>query len=200
MEFDILIEELAHGAEWVGQLVAGITPTEARFKPNPDAWSILEVICHLYDEEREDFRQRLDMMLHRPTEKWPPIDPTGWVVARKYNERDLAEMITNFGAERQNSLAWLKRLSNPNWEAEYLTSFGVMKAGDMLGSWVAHDQLHLRQLVELRRARVLQLTARRMMFAMPVSGRLPGVTDAAIVCLPAPRETGRGRVGASALT
>jgi hypothetical protein len=98
-------------------------------------------------------------MLHRPTEKWPPIDPTGWVVTRKYNERDLAEMLTNFGAERQNSLAWLKRLSNPNWEAEYTTPFGVMKAGDMLGSWVAHDQLHFRQLVELRRARVLQLVA-----------------------------------------
>jgi len=28
-----------------------------------------------------------------------------------------------------------------------------MKAGDMLASWVAHDGLHIRQLVELRRAR-----------------------------------------------
>jgi hypothetical protein len=81
------------------------------------------------------------------------------VVARKYNERELGEMVANFVRERQNSLAWLKRLSNPNWEAEYTTPFGVMKAGDMLGSWVAHDQLHLRQLVELRRARVLRLVA-----------------------------------------
>jgi hypothetical protein len=159
MEFKILIQELTHGTEWVEQLVAGITPTEARFKPDAESWSTLEVICHLYDEEREDFRQRLDIMLHRPTEKWPPIDPTGWVVARKYNERDLAEMVSNFVRERQNSLAWLNSLSNPNWEAEYAAPFGVMKAGDMLGSWVAHDQLHLRQLVELRRARVLQLAA-----------------------------------------
>ena len=68
-------------------------------------------------------------------------------------------MVANFVAERKNSLAWLKGLSRPNWEAEYTTPFGVMKAGDMLGSWVAHDQLHLRQLVELRRARVLQLVA-----------------------------------------
>jgi hypothetical protein len=159
MESNILYQELANGAESVGQLAAGITPAEARFKPHPEVWSILEVVCHLYDEEREDFRQRLDIMLHRPAEKWPPIDPTGWVVARKYNERDLAEMVANFMAERKNSLAWLKSLSSPNWEAEYTTPFGVMKAGDMLGSWVAHDQLHLRQLVELRRARVLQLVA-----------------------------------------
>lgn len=159
MEFNILYQELADGVEIVVKLVAAITPAEARFKPNPESWSILEVICHLYDEEREDFRQRLDIVLHHPTEEWPPIDPTGWVVARKYNERDLAEMVNNFVAERKNSLAWLKGLSRPNWEAEYTTSFGVMKAGDMLGSWVAHDHLHLRQLVELRRARVLQLVA-----------------------------------------
>jgi len=81
------------------------------------------------------------------------------VIARKYNERDLAEMVANFEAERQKSLAWLKSLSNPNWEAAYTAPFGVIKAGDIMGSWVAHDQLHLRQLVELRRARVLQLVA-----------------------------------------
>jgi hypothetical protein len=159
MESKILYQELAHGAEIVCDLVVGITPTEARFKPNPESWSILEVICHLYDEEREDFRQRLDIMLHRPAEKWPPIDPPGWVVARKYNERNLAEMVDNFVAERQNSLAWLEGLSTPNWDTEFPTPFGVMKPGDMLGSWVAHDHLHLRQLVELRRPRVLQLVA-----------------------------------------
>lgn len=157
MESQILYRELAAGIEIVDRLVAGITLAEARFKPSPDSWSILEVICHLYDEEREDFRQRLDIILHRPAEKWPPIDPVGWVVARKYNERDLVEMAANFVAERRRSLAWLEGLSAPNWESEYSAPFGIMKAGDMLGSWVAHDQLHFRQLVELRRARVLQL-------------------------------------------
>jgi hypothetical protein len=159
MESKILFQELANGAEIVSKLVAGVTSAEARFKPNPDSWSILEVICHLYDEEREDFRQRLDIMLHRPAEKWPPIDPTGWVAARKYNERDLAEMTANFVAERNASLAWLEELAAPNWETEYVAPFGMIKAGDMLGSWVAHDQLHLRQLVELRWSRVLRLVA-----------------------------------------
>lgn len=157
MESSVLYQELAAGIEIVDRLVAGITPIEARFKPSPDSWSILEVICHLYDEEREDFRQRLDIILHRPTEKWPPIDPTGWVLARKYQERDLIEMVANFVAERRRSLGWLEGLAVPNWEAEYSAPFGVMKAGDMLGSWVAHDQSHFRQLVELRRARMLQL-------------------------------------------
>lgn len=158
MQFEILYQNLARGAEIVRALVMDITQAEARFKPDPEAWSILEVVSHLYDEEREDFRQRLDIILHRPTEKWPPIDPAGWVSARRYNERDLSETLDSFLAEREKSLTWLKSLPAPNWEAEYDAPFGSIKAGDMFAAWVAHDNLHIRQLVELRRSRVLNLT------------------------------------------
>jgi hypothetical protein len=33
-----------------------------------------------------------------------------------------------------------------------------MKAGDMFASWIAHDSLHIRQLVELRRHRIKNIT------------------------------------------
>ena len=159
MEPEKLYEEMAHSAESIRELVADIGRDEARIKPSADAWSVLEVVCHLYDEEREDFRQRLDIILHRPTEPLPPIDTEGWVTSRHYNERDLPEMLEKFLGERRQSLAWLRGLTSPNWEAEYTTSFRVMKAGDMLASWTAHDNLAVRQLVELRRQRVLRLTA-----------------------------------------
>lgn len=140
-------------------LVVGVTTEEARYRPAPELWSILEVVCHLYDEEREDFRQRLDIMLHRPDEDLPHIDPQGWVTTRQYNQRDLAEMLDKFAEERARSLAWLKGLSEPNWETEYTNQHGSMKAGEMFAAWVAHDNLHIRQLVELRRARLVNLTA-----------------------------------------
>ena len=158
MQFEILIQELENSAQIIRQLVAGITADEARSRPGPVSWSVLEVVCHLYDEEREDFRQRLDIILHRPEEPLPPIDPEGWVTGRKYNDRDLAEMLDNFMTERSRSLAWLRSLSAPYWEAVYSTPFGQIKAGDMLASWVAHDNLHTRQLVELRRSRVVNIT------------------------------------------
>jgi hypothetical protein len=158
MDFEVLYWELARGAEIIRALVNGITQEEAQVKPGPDSWSILEVVCHLYDEEREDFRQRLDIILNRPNEEAPPIDPQGWVTSRKYNESDLGEMLDAFIAEREQSLEWLKGLSVANWDTEYMTRFGPVKAGEMLGSWVAHDNLHMRQLVELRRTRVLRIT------------------------------------------
>ena len=136
-------------------LVDGIPDEQARWKQDPDTWSILEVVSHLYDEEREDFRVRLDIILHKPDQTWPPIDPAGWVKERRYNERDMEGSLEGFLAERRDSLEWLKALNSPNWDAAYETSFGKIRAGDMFASWVAHDQMHMRQLIELHRAHTL---------------------------------------------
>ena len=157
MRFEIMCQELANGAGAVSNLLTGITPAEARFKPTSETWSVLEVVCHLVDEEREDFRQRLDIMLHRPADPWPPIHPSAWVIERAYNERDYAEMLDDWLAERARSLEWLQGLVAPNWDDPVTAPFGTMRPGDMLASWVAHDNLHQRQLVELRRGRLLNL-------------------------------------------
>jgi hypothetical protein len=159
MRLDVLRRELAQGAETIQGLVAGIAPAEARVRPAPEAWSILEVVAHLLDEEREDFRPRLDLVLHRPHETWAPIDPPAWVTARGYNDRELGATLSAFLAERERSLAWLAGLTAPDWSREYQASFGPITAGDLAASWAAHDLLHTRQLLELRRARLLALAA-----------------------------------------
>jgi hypothetical protein len=121
----------------------------------------LLIISNIYllDEEREDFRVRLDIILHYPDRKMPPIDPEGWVVERRYNDRNLNESLEQFLSERKVSLEWLEKVGKPNWEASYQMSFGLIRAGDIYASWVAHDLLHMRQLVELQRAYMLELVA-----------------------------------------
>jgi hypothetical protein len=154
MKFETLYQELKNSTEMIRALLSNVTQAEARLKPDADSWSVLEVTCHLYDEEREDFRDHLDLILHRQNEEWQVLDPQGWVTQRKYNEQDFSEMQQKFFAEREKSLEWLQGLSSSNWETTYTSQFGSMKAGDMLASWVAHDNLHIRQLVELRRMRI----------------------------------------------
>jgi hypothetical protein len=149
MKINELSKCMAANAERIQDLVSGISLEQARWKPAPDSWSILEVINHLYDEEKLDFRVRLKIILTEPSRPWPPIDPEGWVVQRKYNERDLADSTQNFLAEREVSLQWIRGLEKPDWEKAYEASFGPIKAGDMMAAWIAHDLLHMRQLVEL---------------------------------------------------
>ncbi len=158
MQFELLYEELTNSTEMIRALLSGVTQEEARVKPNAELWSILEVTCHLYDEEREDFREHLDFILHRQTEVWHAIDTEGWVTKRKYNKQNFAEMQEKFFFEREKSFAWLNGLLNPDWEKTYTTEYRTISAGEMFACWVAHDNLHLRQLVELRRNRIENIT------------------------------------------
>lgn len=142
---------LERNAETIRSMVDGMPPDEARWRPEPLRWSILEVMCHLLDEEREDFRQRIDYTLHRPGDDWPPIDPDGWVTSHDYASRKLSETLDAFLKERQSSIIWLQTLVSPNWELSRAHPAGYsLRAGDLLLSWLAHDYLHIRQLTKLR--------------------------------------------------
>jgi len=149
MDLDNLLSQMRANARRIRVLAEGVSDDQARWKPGSASWSILEVINHLRDEEREDFRVLLDLALHRPDESRPGIDPEGWVTERRYNQRDPRESLEGFLTAREDSLVWLKGLASPNWGATYDAPFGRITAGDIFASWVAHDLLHMRQLVEL---------------------------------------------------
>src|SRR5882762_8576606 len=119
MNLKYFIERLATNRQVFEGLTNRVSLEQARWKPSPDKWSILEVINHLYDEEREDFRQRLDLVLTNPEQTWPRIDPQTWVTSRQYNQRDLDTSLNNFFTEREKSLSWLKQLTTPNWLNRY---------------------------------------------------------------------------------
>ncbi len=55
MNFIALRQDLASGVGIVRALTHGVSQADAVLKPHAQSWSILEVVCHLYDEEREDF-------------------------------------------------------------------------------------------------------------------------------------------------
>ena len=64
MNVDFCVTQLGHNAGRILDLVQHVSQEQASWKPDPGTWSILEVINHLYDEERLDFRARLDSLLH----------------------------------------------------------------------------------------------------------------------------------------
>jgi hypothetical protein len=152
-----LIGSLDRFAGMLPVVLYDVSDADARWKPPDNAWSILEVVAHLADEEADDFRGRLRLTFESPQADWPPIDPEGWALQRRYNEGDLAEQLQRFDAERRQSLDWLRSLVNPDWSIAHITPrHGPIHAGDLLASWAAHDMLHLRQIAK----RLFQLTQR----------------------------------------
>lgn len=150
MNLEYAKNQLIHSARTIQSIVFGLGKEQAHWKPTPEEWSIAEVMAHLYDEERDDFRARIKLIFADPAQDWPGIDPEGWAREREYNKRPLADSLNDFLEERQASIDWLNSLDNPNWDLAGTHPLGFsMAAGHLLAAWVAHDFLHIRQINEL---------------------------------------------------
>lgn len=148
MNLKPLVSRMEHNAQAIRTLVQDVSDRRAHWKPDPEAWSMLDVVNHLAYEEEHDFRDRLDLILHRRQEPWPSGDSARGVTDRS-RQRSLEEALAAFLTAREESLAWLEGLKEARWETPYEAPFGEIKAGDVMAAWVAHDLLHVRQLVEL---------------------------------------------------
>ncbi len=141
------LDRLASFPRSLAALVAGISDADLRHQPASGDWSILEVLCHLADEEDRDFKPRLERTLKG--EAWEPIDPEGWAITHDYNRQSPAETLARFATQREQSLAWIKSIGTPDWNrAHEHPKLGTMHAGTLFASWLAHDALHLRQIAK----------------------------------------------------
>jgi len=138
-----MIHQLAANAEAIRALAQTFSDEQAQWKPDADNWSMHEVMAHLYNEERMDFRVHLMWFFGESSQR------PGYVSVESSRQA-----LEGFLAERQASIAWLSVLEAPDWNVTTLLHFGpnetvTVCAEDMLDSWVEHDILHMRQLVEL---------------------------------------------------
>lgn len=141
--------------------------SEAHFwKASPDKWCLLEVVCHLVDEEIDDFRTRLQTALKPEDYPFLPIDPVGWVKSRKYIEQNFESKITEWSTEREKSLSWLRSLDNPNWDSYFIhKELGPMSASKILANWLAHDYIHIRQILRIKHAYLAHISGQDLSYA-----------------------------------
>jgi len=151
MNHIVVAIELARNKEIFRNTLHGLDSTMVRWKPAPDRWSLLEVICHLYDEELYDFRARVQHVLTVPELPITPIDPLVWVTDNNYMQQDFETMLHNFLTERVKSVNYLNQLVVPRWQNVYQhPTLGPMPASLFLHNWLAHDLHHIRQINEIR--------------------------------------------------
>lgn len=143
-------DRLARGATILTALCDRLPAQLARWKPAPERWSLLEIVCHLADEEVHDFRARVASTLRDPTAPWPSIAPQDWVLERRYAEQDPAAALRRFRDERAQSVEWLGAQTGAPWDNAYLhPELGALSARMLLANWLAHDLLHARQMLRL---------------------------------------------------
>ena len=127
-------------------LVGDLDDASWRARPAPREWAPLEIVCHLRDEEAEDFGTRVRVVVAGGP-AFGPIDPEGWVEARRYRDADPRQALEALRAGRAASLAFLAGLEPERLRAAVPhPRLGPLSGLDLLAAWVAHDRLHLRQL------------------------------------------------------
>jgi hypothetical protein len=154
----------------IRNLVDGVDPALLRAREGENRWSPLEILAHLLDEEREDFRPRAQAAAAgRPIERG--IAPEKWAIERSYNDMDPEHVLGDFESERARSCRWLADLDVERLEAALEhPELGRMRCGDFVAAWRMHDLLHLRQLSTA----LAVLTARSLPgWRLDYAGRIP---------------------------
>ena len=146
---------LAAHSVTIAALTGDLTDAGAAERYGIDGWNAKEVLGHLYDEERYDFRVRVFQTMTAPQSALPAIDPEGWVTAHNYAGQPFATLRDGFLLERRNSIASLEQYDRTNWQQPLnLPHLAELTAADILWAWVAHDILHIRQLTAWRYAMI----------------------------------------------
>jgi hypothetical protein len=153
MEYNAAITQLSRNKAAFVSLLFNLPEAEYLWRPAPDKWNLLELVCHLRDEEVDDFRARVKICLEQPETVPPTIDPAAWVEERGYANEPYLKTMANFLEERTASVEWLQSLEEPNWDSGFEhPELGRLSAGVLLRNWLMHDFLHLQQAMRIRTA------------------------------------------------
>ena len=138
--------ELARMPEILTRLLGGLDAAAWRARPAPAEWAPVEIVCHLRDEETEDFGARV-RVIAEGGQRFAPIDPERVAIERRYGDDDGPRALAAFNERRAASLEFLAGLAPERLAgAVERPSGGALSGLDLLAAWVAHDRLHLAQL------------------------------------------------------
>ncbi len=148
MKIEFIIIKLRQNQSVFKSLLEGKPEVEYLWRPQSNKWNLHEIVCHLLDEEILDFKRRTKHTLETPLESTPAIDPESWVQEHDYASKDYNKTLAAFLKERYESIKWLETQINANWNNIYNhPELGEITAKQFLNNWLAHDYLHIRQII-----------------------------------------------------
>ncbi|MGH2537316.1 MAG: DinB family protein [Candidatus Promineifilaceae bacterium] len=119
-------------------------------RPEPDQWSLVEVICHLRDVEREVHQSRFQATLSADNAFLPGVAADEWAAERDYQSQAGPQALSDYLQARQETLEMLANLGPTAWRRSGQHAFfGPTSLHELLFLVVRHDDLHWQQIKEL---------------------------------------------------
>jgi len=143
------LERMARTAHELEQAVKGQDDAALSRRPDPNNWSAKECICHLRDTE-EFFFSRIEQLtvMNEPTLfTWTGLSPDRWSEERQYLRHDVGKAIGHFRQRREETLAFLRKLTPDQWQcAGVHPKRGRVTVDGIVALMAEHDNGHLDQL------------------------------------------------------
>jgi hypothetical protein len=149
------LDHLAATPDIFHALLTGISEEQAALKPQPDRFSIAELLEHLSHIEAHYFRLNADRILSAENHEIEPYDQNAYYAQGAYSDRDVEESLAHWEEQREDNIEFLRglepgQLSRTGRHPE----LGQITLGNLLNEWALHDLGHVRQLAELVRAQL----------------------------------------------
>lgn len=145
------IEVLEHTPQTLEHFLSGLSDVWLQCNEGDGTWTAQEVLEHLIEGEKTNWIPRLEMILQEGESKpFPPIDR--YAHLQKKDDDSLEQKLLAFKTLRLQNTAKLREMIDPGAHLELTgchPAFGVVKARELLSTWVVHDLTHIAQIVRV---------------------------------------------------
>ncbi len=145
-EREALIAQYARGPQRVREALAPVPKEALQWRPEPEKWSVHEVVVHCADSET-NAALRIRYLI---AEKNPLIvgyDQDAWARVFDYHAQPLEESLAVTAAARGRTVPLLRAMSEADWRKQGRhTESGPYTAEDWLHIYAAHLEGHARQI------------------------------------------------------
>lgn len=128
------------------QLITGISESKLYQRPDPEKWSIGEVLAHFADAEIVNSWRYRQMIEHSGC-SLAPYNQDLWNTLGDYRSRPPSDSLTIFRLVRESNIRMFDRLTPEQWENHGMhTERGRMTVRELVQLIAGHDLNHLEQI------------------------------------------------------
>ena len=146
-------ETLAATPQALKAAIKGLPKKLLLWTPAPGKWSILEILCHLRDMEREAYLERYTRILSEDEPRLPDLNGEALAITRAYRSQRAPEVVREWVALRRQTLQLLRKAGQAQWaRAGVHATAGRLTMEDVIRRHaVGNDEAHLGQIDAIKR-------------------------------------------------
>jgi len=146
-------ETLATTPQTLKASLKGLSKKVLLWTPAPGKWSILEILCHMRDMEREAYIERYTRVLSEDEPKLPDLNGESFAILRAYRSQKAPEVVREWVALRRQTLQLLRKTGKAQWaRAGIHATAGRLTMEDLIQRHaLGNDTAHLGQIEAIKR-------------------------------------------------